>query len=61
MEEAELQVFPETGPETELVETLGNRQVRMGFPQVCVWGALVGRSWVALPGRKHEEIGRAHV
>lgn len=26
MEEAELQVFPETGPETELVETLGNRQ-----------------------------------
>lgn len=26
MEEAELQVFPETGPETELAETVGNRQ-----------------------------------
>lgn len=32
MEEAELQVFPETGPETELVETVGKRQVCMGFP-----------------------------
>lgn len=50
MEEAELQVFPETGPETELVETMGNRQVRMGFPELGE-GVLVGKSWVALPGR----------
>ncbi|XP_029393804.1 pre-B-cell leukemia transcription factor-interacting protein 1 isoform X2 [Mus pahari] len=28
MEEAELQVFPETGPETKLVETVGNRQAQ---------------------------------
>lgn len=30
MEEAELQVFPDTEPETELVHTVGNRQVCMG-------------------------------
>lgn len=32
VEEAELQVFPDTGPETELVDTVGSRQVCMGFP-----------------------------
>lgn len=43
MEEAELQVFPETGPEAELLETMGNRQVRMGFPELgegCWWGGV---------------------
>lgn len=32
VEEAELQVFPDTGPETELADTVGSRQVCMGFP-----------------------------
>lgn len=36
MEEAELQVFPETGPETELVETVGKRQDEIEHLQASV-------------------------
>lgn len=43
MEEAELQVFPDTGSETELVDAVGDGQVCVNI-SIGVWG-VVGEPW----------------